>query len=64
MICDKLMLCVNGQFAGEKIQECANGNFSKCIESSDRRSREDCCYLVCAGFKGKPRLCQFDAHVS
>lgn len=42
MICDKLMLCVNGQFAGEKIQECANGNFSKCIESSDRRSRIKC----------------------
>lgn len=42
MICNKLQLCVNEQFAGGKISGCVNHNFTKCVKSSDRRSKVKC----------------------
>lgn len=42
MICNKLQLCVNEQFAGGKISGCVNHNFTKCVKTSDRRSKVKC----------------------
>ena len=42
MICDKLQLCAERQFAGEKMLGCANRNMKACVESSDMRSYVKC----------------------
>ncbi len=42
MICDKLHVCAESQFAGRKVINCGNHNVEKCIESSDKRSKVKC----------------------
>ncbi len=41
MICNKLKVCMQEQFAGRAVSKCANGNV-KCMESSDMRSNVKC----------------------